>query len=186
MTTPAPTLPIVRTLLATDVPPAGTHVVIDLDADADARAALARFADLPAVASFRAELEIRPWDRDGFAVSGRVRAEITQSCVVTLEPVPGRVDEEVAVKLVPPEAMARYEEAPDEEGAIVVDAAADLPEPFEDGVIDVGGLAVEHFMVGIDPYPRKAGATFDAEAAGVAVGAEELSPFAALARLKKE
>lgn len=184
MTTPAPTLPIVRTLLATDVPPAGTHVIIDLDADA--RAALARFADLQAVASFRAELEIRPWDRDGFSVAGRVRAEITQSCVVTLEPVPGRIDEVVAVKLVPPEAMARFEEETDDEGAIIVDVASELPEPFEGGVIDLGGLAVEHFMVGIDPYPRKDGVTFDAAAAGVAVGAEEMSPFAALARLKKE
>lgn len=184
MTNSAPTYPLVRTLSPTDVPPAGTHVVIE--ADAAARAELARLAGAVSVEAMRAEFEVKPWSSDGFAVEGRVTATLTQSCVVTLEPVPGVVDEAISLKLVPPEAMARYEETPDEEGGIDVDPALELPEPFEDGVIDLGAIAVEHFLVGIDPYPRKEGAVFDAEAAGVGEGAEELSPFAALARLRKE
>lgn len=184
MTPPVPPLPIVRTLAPADVAPAGTHVIIV--ADEATRAALARHADIVSVEAMRAELVVRPWGHDGFSVEGRVTADLTQACVVTLEPVPGRVDETVAVKLVPPEAMARWVEKQDEEGAIDLDLTRDIPDPIEGGVIDVGAIAVEHFLVGLDPYPRKEGAAFDAEAAGVGAGGDELSPFAALARLGKE
>lgn len=184
MTAPAPTSPIVRTIAALDVPPAGAHVAIN--ADADLRAALAVAADIPSVESFSAEFELKPWGRDGFALQGRVKAEVTQACVVTLEPVPGRVDETVSIKLVPPEGFARWEEKQDAEGAIDIDLSAEVPEIFENGVIDLGALALEHFLVGLDPYPRKEGAVFDADAAGVGEGRAELSPFAALARRDKE
>lgn len=184
MTAPDLVSPLVRRLLPTDVPPAGTHVAIE--ADAAQRAELARLAGAVSVEALRAEFEVKPWGVDGFAVEGRITAALTQSCVVTLEPVPGTVDEPVSLKLVPPEAMARFEEKPDEEGGIDVDPSRDLPEPIEDGVIDLGRIALEHFLVGVDPYPRKDGAVFDAEAAGVGEGREELSPFAALARLRKE
>ena len=55
------------------------------------------------------------------------------------------------------------------------------PEPLVDGTLDLGGLAVEFLILGIDPYPRKAGAQFSppkAEDAGE-------HPFAALESLKK-
>lgn len=179
------TAPIVRTLSPADVAPSGTHVPIE--ADAAQRAALAVAADVPSVEAFSADLLVRPWSGDGFAVSGRVKAKLTQICVVTLEPIATTIDEEIDVKLVPPEAMAKYEIEPDEKGEIDLDASAlDLPEPFEGGVLDLGSLAVEHFLLGIDPYPRKEGVVFDAETAGVGDGREKLSPFAALARMKKE
>jgi hypothetical protein len=184
MTAPAPVSPLVRRLLPSEVPPTGVHVVIE--ADADARAELARLAEALSVEAMRAELEVKPWGRDGWSVAGRVVADLTQACVVTLEPVATRVDETVELKLVPPEAMARYEEKLDEEGGIDVDPALDLPEPIEDGVIDIGAIVLEHFLVGVEPYPRKPGAEFDAEAAGVGEGRAELSPFAALARFGKE
>lgn len=184
MTTPAPTPPLVRRLMPTEVPPAGTHVVIE--ADETARTGLARLAGALSVEAMRADFDVKPWGRDGWSVVGRVVATLTQACVVTLEPVVTRVDEPVALKLVPPEAMARFEEAIDAEGGIDVDPSLDLPEPIEDGVIDLGALAIEHFLVGVDPYPRKEGAAFDAEAVGVGEGRAELSPFAALARFGKE
>lgn len=184
MTASAPTLPLVRKILPTEVPPTGVRVAIE--ADEAARADLARLADVLSVEAMRAELEVKPWGRDGWGITGRITADVTQACVVTLEPVATRVDETIDVKLVPPEAMARYEEKADEEGGIDVDPTLDLPEPLEDGVIDLGAVAVEHFLVGIEPYPRKEGAAFDADAAGVGDGRAELSPFAALARLGKE
>ncbi len=177
--------PLARTLAPSDVSPAGTHVRID--AGAAERAALAAAADIPAVETLTAELVVRPWSGDGFSISGRLKATVTQTCVVTLEPIAAVIDEEIDVKLVPPEAMAKYEIKPDENGEIDLDASAlDLPEPLEGGVIDVGGLVCEHFMLSLDPYPKKPGAVFDAEAAGVGDGREILSPFAALAKLEKE
>lgn len=178
-------LPIVRPLSPSDVPPLGTHVTIT--ADAAQRAALAEAAEAVSVESLVAEFRIVPWSGEGFAVTGRVRAELTQTCVVTLEPITTAVDEAVDVKLVPPEEMAKYDITPDENGEIDLDASVlDLPDPIEGGVIDLGAIACEYFMLGVDPYPRKPGAEFDAEALGVGDGREKLSPFAALARLKKE
>lgn len=186
MTAIAPTAdhPIVRAIAPTEVAPAGTHVVVE--PDAATRAALATLADVLSVDSLRAELVVRPWSGAGFSVEGRVRAELRQACVVTLEPVVTLVDEPVSLKLVPPEEMPKYLETPDEDGAIDIDVARDLPEPFEGGAIDIGAIVVEHLMVGVDPYPRKPGVVFDAAAAGVEGGPEVLSPFAALARLGKE
>ena len=55
------------------------------------------------------------------------------------------------------------------------------PEPLVDGKVDLGALATEFLILGIDPYPRKAGAQFappKVEDAGE-------HPFAALESLKK-
>lgn len=177
--------PFARTLAVHDVAPTGTHVVIV--ADEAQRHALAEAADLLAVESFRAELLVRPWSGHGFAVSGRVAATLSQSCVVTLEPVETTVDEVVDVKLVPPEEMAKYVTAPDEEGGIDLDASAlDAPDPIENGVIDLGAIATEFFMLGIDPYPKRPGAVFDPAAQPGGADDAPMSPFAALARLKQE
>ena len=179
------TPPIVRTLAPAEVPPTGTHVMIE--ADAAQRAALATAADVVSVEALAAEILVKPWSGEGFSVTGRVRARLTQACVVTLEPVATTVDEAIDVKLVPPEEMAKYEITPDENGEIDLDASAlDMPDPIEGGVIDVGAIVTEYFVLGIDPYPRKSGVVFDAAASGVGDGREALSPFAALARLKKE
>jgi hypothetical protein len=56
----------------------------------------------------------------------------------------------------------------------------DDPEPLVDGKIDLGALATEFLILGLDPYPRKPGAVFDPPP-------EERSgdgPFAGLAKLK--
>jgi hypothetical protein len=55
------------------------------------------------------------------------------------------------------------------------------PEAIRDGVIDLGAVATEFLLLGLDPYPRKPGAVFEAPPAGDPVS----HPFAALAALKK-
>jgi hypothetical protein len=51
---------------------------------------------------------------------------------------------------------------------------------IEDGVIDVGALAVEALALGLHPFPRKSGIVMPEDAPERAE-----SPFAALATLKK-
>ena len=58
----------------------------------------------------------------------------------------------------------------------------DGPEPLLDGGVDLGAIATEFVLLGIDPYPRKEGAAF----ASPEVDSEDSGPFAALAALKKE
>lgn len=184
MTLPPPP-PLAEPLAITDVPPLGRTVVIE--ADAAALAALAAACDVVSVEALRAELKVAPWSGKGWSVTGRVKARLTQSCVVTLEPVETTVDETVAVKLVRAADLAAYLEPAGPDGAIDLDAsAADVPDGIEGEAIDVGAIAYEHFALGIDPYPRKPGVVFDPQAAGVATPVEQLSPFAALARRSEE
>ena len=60
--------------------------------------------------------------------------------------------------------------------------AEDPPEPLRDGVVDLGAVATEFLLLGIDPYPRKPGVVFDAPTTSDPSG----HPFAALAALKKD
>ena len=55
------------------------------------------------------------------------------------------------------------------------------PEPLVGGVVDLGALATEFLILGLDPYPRKPGAVFEAPQD---VNRDQ-GPFAALGRLAK-
>jgi uncharacterized metal-binding protein YceD (DUF177 family) len=144
---------------------------ITVEATAEERAALAEALDLLTLDSLTATVTVRPWRTDGVVVSGTVRGALTQACVVTLEPVASVVEEEFVRRLHPDAA-----ENPDVE---VDPEADDPPERLEGDTVDVGAIVLEHFALGIDPYPRAPGAVWESEEAE-----EEPSPFAALAALK--
>ena len=110
---------------------------------------------LLSVESWRAELLVAPWKRNGVKVSGEVEADITQQCVVTLEPIEARISEEVSGLYFPEDSkLGRlgFHAA----GEVHLDAEGpDSPETFSGETIDVGALAEEFFGLAIDPYPRK-------------------------------
>lgn len=60
-------------------------------------------------------------------------------------------------------------------------SAADAPEPLIGGGVDLGEIATEFLILGLDPYPRKPDAIFQLAPAGD----DSANPFAALAALKK-
>ncbi len=155
-----------------DVPESGRHV--DLRADETTCAALAEFIGVRAVPSAEASFDLAREGRDGLQVTGEVRARVGQTCVVSLEPMESAIIEPVDVAFRP---AGEGGEAPMDE-----DAAADEepPEALVDGTVDLGALATEFLILGIDPYPRKPGAVFDPPMADP--GRE--GPFAALAKLK--
>jgi uncharacterized metal-binding protein YceD (DUF177 family) len=135
-----------------------------IEADEAQREALARLHGLEAVKRFTARLGITAWKRGGVRVTGRIGADIVQQCVVTLDPVPARVDEEVAATFLP-EGSRLARPTFSAEGEILLDAEGeDGPETFSGDTIDVGQLAEEFFALGIDPYPRKAGVAIAAPA----------------------
>ena len=55
------------------------------------------------------------------------------------------------------------------------------PEPLVGGKLDLGAIATEFLLLGIDPYPRKAGA----ELGPIRADDGSAQPFAALEALKK-
>jgi hypothetical protein len=140
----------------TRLPQKGLPVIID--ADDRQREALAAAHGLLSVEKFRAELLVTPWKRNGVKVSGHVEADITQECVVTLDPLQAKIDESVEGLFLPEDSkLGRlgFEGG----GEIHIDAdGPDSPETFTGDTIDVGALAEEFFGLGIDPYPRKPGA----------------------------
>jgi uncharacterized metal-binding protein YceD (DUF177 family) len=101
---------------------------------------------------------------------------VGQTCVVTLEPLTSEVDEEIDAMFSPdappvPEATSGDEDGP----------AEDPPEPIVNGAIDLGTLATEFLMLGLDPYPRKEGVVFEPL---IAPADPADHPFAALKALK--
>jgi uncharacterized metal-binding protein YceD (DUF177 family) len=158
---------------------------VHLEASDKERLELAKDHGLVEVKSFVADLAVAKWRGDGVKVTGRVSADIVQTCSVTLELLDAQVDNDIEAVFVPEHSkLARFET--DSNGEIHLDAdGPDMPETFAGDQLDVGQLAEEFFELGIDPYPRKAGAELlpvedtDHEPAKV-------SPFAKLSALKQK
>jgi len=109
---------------------------------------------------------------------GRVLASLRQSCVVTGDPVPAHVDEPFNIVFTPEPEPARSDEE-------VELGAADCDVVFHDGTtIDLGAAIADTLALGLDPYPRSAGAEAALREAGV-LSEAQAGPFAALAALRK-
>lgn len=158
-----------------DVPEAGER--IHLVADADTRAAIARTAELRDLPRLEASFDVRRQGAHGLRVTGRVSATVGQDCVVTLEPLSNEVEEDIDLLFAPPLLAGK---AGEESG--VPAASRDDTEPLIDGKIDLGAIATEFLIVGLDPYPRKPGAVFQPPVDAT----PDEGPFAALGALKKD
>ena len=106
------------------------------------------------------------WSSRGSATAsrcrGQVEADITQACVVTLEPIEARIERRGSSLYLARGFQARplgFHAA----GEVHLDAEGpDSPETFSGDTIDVGALAEEFFGLAIDPYPRSEGASLAA------------------------
>ena len=167
-------------VIVAQIPEVGLHRKIE--ADASARQAMADIAGLREVLDARAafDLVLKP---DGKVhVTGRVTARVGQDCVVTLDPVENEIDEPVDLIFAPPEQVPQLADLVDDEPGDDVDAP-DPPEPIVNGQIDLGRIATDALFLGIDPYPRKEGAVFEAE---IEADDPEEHPFAALRALRPQ
>jgi uncharacterized metal-binding protein YceD (DUF177 family) len=155
--------------------------VVTIEATPAEREELASFYRLLDIAALTATLRLEPWGRGGARVTGAVHGALTQVCIVSIEPFPATVDEDVDVRFAPPTAADRKSSAEQEDQTFSL-ADEDEPDPVIDGKIDLGALTAEFFALGLDPYPRKPGAVLDEER----TNSEPIdSPFAALAQPDK-
>jgi uncharacterized metal-binding protein YceD (DUF177 family) len=167
--------------LAVDaIPGGGLHR--DIAADAAACAAVAAQAEVRTVAGLSAALDLMLATTEGAVgelihITGRVRARVGQTCVVTLEPIETEVDEPIDITFAAAPAGHAAPTADTDPHRHEVD---DAPEPLIGGMLDLGAIATEFLILGIDPYPRKAGVEFTP----LAVEDDTPHPFAALAALK--
>ncbi len=159
-----------------DIPPAGAH--FDLAADAATRAGLTRAAGLRDLPRLEAYFDVSRRGRDGLRIVGEVSALVGQNCVITLEPIENELRESVDVVFAPPAERAA---AGEQDEATIRFAEDEPPEALEGGTVDLGAVATEFLLLGIDPYPRKPGAVFQPAIAGDPAA----RPFAGLSAWKK-
>jgi hypothetical protein len=166
--------------------PAWSHIIrlgsigrstidLTLEASRDERARIARLLDLAELKGLSAEVTVEPWF-DGAEIRGDWRADLVQTCGVTLEPLESSPSGHFIVRVVPPNSP----HAPSPTAEISVDPdAEDPPDVLESDEIDLAAYVVEHLALEIDPFPRKPGVEFEPPADNA-----DLSPFAVLRRLK--
>jgi uncharacterized metal-binding protein YceD (DUF177 family) len=150
---------------------------LDLVADEEERAAVAKRLGLPRIERFEAHACLERTS-EVVRAKGRLLASLEQSCVVTGDPISAHIDEPFALIFMPEPAVDR----PDEEIEL---GAGDLDVIFHDGsTIDLGGALADTLALSLDPYPRSAAAGAALKEAGI-MTEEQASPFAVLAALMK-
>jgi uncharacterized metal-binding protein YceD (DUF177 family) len=159
--------PLSRPLRVEDVPERGLDVKVT--PNADELNALSRDFGLVGIDRLEGQFHVTRKGKDAF-VKGRIAAGVTQICVVTLESFSSEVVEDVEVQFSPNAPALDDENAP-----------LDAPDPIVDGMIDLGQITAEFLVLGLDPYPRKPGASFAFQAAEAAE-----NPFAVLKKLRPE
>lgn len=151
---------------------AGDSVVIAPSKDDLAR--IAQWADVDAIESFTAKVDIKRVTPTRFAFDAVLDADIVQSCVVTLEPVKSRIARSFHRDLFLTQTKPSIE--------------VDLAPVDEDGREEIASLrydlavpVLEELALAIDPYPRAPGVEFESPSDED----KPEHPFAALKALKK-
>ena len=153
-----------------DIPETGLHVEIDASEAVRAEmAALIGVRELPRL-SGTFDLARRG---AGVRVTGRVSARVGQMCVVTLEPVENDLEETVDLIFAPQLSDSLPAKAETTQRRT---SEEDPPEPLVGGKLDLGVIATEFLVLGINPYPRKT----DAEFASIRADDDDARPFAEL------
>lgn len=148
---------------------------VSFEADADKRAAIARWSEVEAVERFAVTVQLTKTGPASFRAAFAVDADVVQACVVTLAPVPAHVARSFTRELtfVGRQPGAEPILPPMEEGA---------PEAIESLHYDLAAPALEEYSLALDPYPRAPGAEFSSP--GGTPDARD-NPFAVLKALKK-
>lgn len=139
------------------------------------RLALAARFGLVALDLLRADLTISRI-RGGAAirVKGVLKADVVQSCVVSLEPVRSRVEEPFEIMYAPESGV--------EEVGFGADTDTEWPELLPEGPLDIGEMVAQQLSLALDPYPRAPGAVPPEGSSGES---RSQNPFARLASLRK-
>ena len=173
------------------------ELVETIEATEAERKALAERFELEGIGRLTATVRLRSV-RGGqmVRVEGELDADVVQTCVITLEPVPARVTDRFGA-LFAPESMVASEEDEIEIDPNV--AEEDIPEAMTNGRIDIGELTAQHLSLALDPYPHAEGIEFAGYSEGedeeegpdtadddAGAEPEKPNPFAVLERLKRQ
>lgn len=185
--TDAPLPPLDWAHAVTSIPNEALRV--EREADAAECRRLADLNGLLFVDELKVGYDLRPLGKGRYAFEGRLRARLTQRCVVSLEPIGSRIDEPITLEFWPAEQIEQLET---EHGAGARDGSAPASFPDvdtesigPDGEMAVGMIIAEALTLAIPAYPRKPGAElrWQADTPAAAQAADRENPFAVLAKL---
>jgi uncharacterized metal-binding protein YceD (DUF177 family) len=147
---------------------------VEIEADAAEREALAARFALQALEALAATATFHPVAA-GIEAKGRMKAKAVQSCVITGEPVPAKIDLPFTIRFVAPDAAVSEEIELDAEDCDVME--------HDGSGIDLGEAIAQTLGLALDPYPRAPTADTRIKEVGI-LSEEEAGPFGALAALK--
>ena len=156
-----------------DVPPTGRDASFEMPEEM--RATLTQRFAVKNLDALKVDARLVPLDKECLHVTGKVQGRVEQICGVTLEPMWTDISQSFSAEFQPENMVAKFV-IPDD------DFETDLPEALQDGMANIGELAIQVFAMEIPAYPRKEGATFDTAAASVE---KTDSPFSVLADFHK-
>lgn len=149
----------------------------EISASGEERTALAQRFDLLDLAGFSTRISVSEGVEPGqILIKGVLDAEVTQACVVTLDPLESHLKEPFEVEVVDPavlekraakKATKKIEPGDDDE--------EEPPELLPPEGLDLGEIAAQQLAVTLDPYPRIANAD-DALREIIGVQDEETKP----------
>lgn len=158
---------------------AGVARPVLIEPEADTRAAIAAQLGLIELKKLRFEGSLAPLGKRDWQLEARLGASVVQACVVTLAPVPARIDEPVSRRW-----LAGWVEPEGDE----VEAPEDVDAEPLGAEIDLGAVMVEALALALPPYPRAKGAALEVadftQPGQDALTDKTAKPFAGLAALK--
>ena len=146
----------------------GKPLRLSISPDEDQKAQLVNRLNILGIESLEADLSLkREQGNMVIHVEGHIKAQLKQSCVVTLEPLDTQVDETFEAWFADPDqavtlAKAKHDRLTKTGGAEVpVLDERDDPEAIIDGQIDLGELVTQHLSLAINPYPHAEGVHYE-------------------------
>lgn len=118
--------------------------------------------EVKAVNGLEADFVLKPYRKAGLRVTGKIIANLTQTCSVSLDDFDSVLEIEVDRTFEPHSSRPRKIRDLNDDGEIEIDLETlDPPDVITDGVLDLGALICEELALAIDPFPRMPGAEFE-------------------------
>lgn len=170
-----------------DIPMTGKK--ISVSPDTAQKAAIASRIGVVDLKDFKVDFQLMRESGHIIHVQGHLKAKVTQSCVVTLEDIESKVEDEFEAWFTDAENAVPFKKLQHE--ALSKKEMLDLPmleesedpDPVENGKIDLGEVAVQYLSLAVEPYPCKPGVSLPENVKGEDSKVKNelrANPFAAL------
>ena len=152
--------------------------------DADLKALAARLG-VHGIHSLVSEMTLQriPGNKAVIHVEGILKADVTQSCIISHVPVKEHIEEEFEAWYADPASFTSLAKAKHERAGKLADAEIpvmeeqEAPEAMINGKIDLGDLVAQYLSLSLNPYPRAHGVAWDRESVESVTDAKPASPL---------